>query len=292
MKLKLTIVQSLFLFLALFLSTLSQAAPALWSVEKNGVTSYIFGTVHVGDVSMDGLPAQVKEAINRSKYTIVELDMSDLSPLELQQKIAHFVASKNFKPLHEALSPPIYKQLKTYFSQRGINIELFRGQPVWMVMLTIIQLEYQKAGYSEQFGIDKQVIAHAKQHSKVIKPLETFEQQLTMFSEIAKMSDEMMTQTLSQMKDTQSFINDMIAAWKTGDQKRLENYYHLSFDDSQYARLAEQVLLIDRNHAWAKTLVPALAQEPHFIAVGALHLPLEHGLLTLLKAQGFTIKRL
>ncbi|KZX01193.1 hypothetical protein JL49_06875 [Pseudoalteromonas luteoviolacea] len=285
-------VHSLFLFIALFLSTLSQAAPALWSAEKNGVTSYLFGTVHVGDASMNGLPKNVKSAINRSKYTVVELDMSTLSPLDIQRKLASFVASTEVKPFQEALSQPVYKQLKSYFAKRGINIELFRGQPVWMVMLTIIQLEYQKAGYSEQFGIDKQVIAHAQRLNKVIKPLETFEQQLTMFSETAKMSDEMMEQTLSQMEDANTFIHDMITAWKTGDEARLNSYYHLSFDDTKYAQLAEQILLIERNHAWVESLAPAMTKEPHFIAVGALHLPLEHGLITLLKTKGFTIKRM
>ncbi|KZN64101.1 TraB/GumN family protein [Pseudoalteromonas luteoviolacea] len=292
MKLKIAIVQSLFLFLALFLSTLSQAMPALWSVEKNGVTSYLFGTVHVGDASMNGLPQKVKSAINRSKYTVVELDMSTLSPLDMQRKLASFVASTKVKPLQEALSPPVYNQLKSYFAKRGINIELFRGQPVWMVMLTIIQLEYQKAGYSEAFGIDKQVIAHAKQLNKPIKPLETFEQQLAMFSNIAQMGDEMMGQTLSQMEDAKTFIHDMISAWKTGDEARLNSYYHLSFDETKYAQLAEQILLIERNHAWIESLAPAMTKEPHFIAVGALHLPLEHGLITLLKARGFTVKRL
>ncbi|KZN55910.1 hypothetical protein N474_13500 [Pseudoalteromonas luteoviolacea CPMOR-2] len=292
MKLKLNVVQSLFFVITFLLSTLSQAAPALWSAEKNGVTSYLFGTVHVGDTSMNGLPDQVQEAIKQSKYTVVELDMSNLSPLDIQRKLANFVASTEVKSLQEALSPAVYKQLKNYFSKRGINIELFRGQPAWMVMLTIIQLEYQKAGYSEKFGIDKQVIAHAKQLNKSIKPLETFEQQLSMFREVAKMSDEMMGQTLSQMEDAKTFINDMITAWKTGDEARLNKYYHLSFDDTAYARLAEKTLLKDRNHAWVKSLSSAMGKESHFIAVGALHLPLEHGLITLLKEQGFTIKRI
>ena len=100
-----------------------------------------------------------------------------------------------------------------------------------------------------------------------------------------------MGQTLAQMADAKSFINDMIGAWKTGDDARLKKYYKLSFDDTQYARLAEQILLVERNHAWIKTLAPAMAEESHFIAVGALHLPLEHGIIAGLQAQGFTVKR-
>nr|MDC2854491.1 TraB/GumN family protein [Ningiella sp. W23] len=32
------------------------AAPALFKIEKQGASSYLFGTVHVGDASMKGLP--------------------------------------------------------------------------------------------------------------------------------------------------------------------------------------------------------------------------------------------
>lgn len=113
-----------------------------------------------------------------------------------------------------------------------------------------------------------------------------------MFSQIAIMSDEMVTQTLSQMEEADKFIKDMIEAWKTGDDAKLGKYYELSFDDSKYARLAEQVLVIDRNHTWVRTLAPNMGKTSHFIAVGALHLPKQHGLIELLKAQGFKVKRI
>ncbi|MDK2597133.1 TraB/GumN family protein [Pseudoalteromonas obscura] len=278
--------------LLLFFSTLSQAAPALWSVEKNEVTSYLFGTVHVGDPSMQGLPDKVKSAIEQSENTVVELNMSALSPFEIQNKTAAFIANSNSRPLPQAVSQKVYKQLETYFTKRGINIALFNSTPAWAVILTIVQLEYQKAGLTDTYGIDKQVIAHAIKHKKNIKELELFEQQLEMFSQIAIMSDEMVTQTLSQMREADDFIKDMIEAWKTGDDAILSKYYELSFDDSKYARLAEQVLVIERNHTWVRTLLPDMSKTSHFIAVGALHLPKQHGLIELLKAQGFIVKRI
>ncbi|WP_235423378.1 TraB/GumN family protein [Pseudoalteromonas luteoviolacea] len=276
----------------LFFSAVSYASPALWSVEKNGVTSYLFGTVHVGDPSMKGLPEKVKSAIKKSQNTVVEIDISALSPLEIQHKTAAFITSSNSRPLQKALSKEVYQQLKSYFTHRNINIVLFDNMPVWAVILTVVQLEYQQAGFTDTYGIDKQVIAYAQKHNKHIQALELFEQQLEMFSQVALLSDEMVSQTLAQMQDANAFITDMIDAWKTGDDSKLTKYYDLSFDDSKYARLAEQVLVIERNHTWVRTLLPEMHKKSHFIAVGALHLPEKHGLIALLEAQGFTIKRI
>ena len=63
------------------------AEPGLWKVEKNGVASYLFGTVHVGDTSMKGLPNKVTQALDNSDKVIVAL-----SPLDDQQQVAHDLA--------------------------------------------------------------------------------------------------------------------------------------------------------------------------------------------------------
>ena len=57
----------------------SDAAPALYKIEKNGVNSYLFGTVHVGDASMQGLPKNVTDAIDASSQVIVEVDINKLA---------------------------------------------------------------------------------------------------------------------------------------------------------------------------------------------------------------------
>lgn len=51
-----------------------------------------------------------------------------------------------------------------------------------------------------------------------------------------------------------------------------------------------QAILIDRNKKWMKHL-PALMQgKSSFIAVGAVHLPYEYGLINLLRKEGYTVK--
>ncbi|KPZ55870.1 MULTISPECIES: TraB/GumN family protein [Pseudoalteromonas] len=285
---------SQFFILALFIATSfnSVAAPALFKVEKNGTSSYLFGTVHVGDASMKGLPEKITKAIDQSEQVIVEVDISKLTPLQMQQRSMPFMMLKDGKTLQTELSKQNYNKLKEYFAKKSIDIAMFNGLKPWAVMVTMMQIEFQNAGFSDQTGIDKQVLAYAKKQNITIGELETLEQQLQMFDGMALLSNEMIEETFEQLADINTYFIKLVNAWKNGDMETLTEYYNMSFDDSNYGEISEQVMLVNRNDKWVEQLVPRLANEKLFIAVGALHLPEQHGLIKQLTDAGFTITRL
>ncbi|MDC9499638.1 MULTISPECIES: TraB/GumN family protein [unclassified Pseudoalteromonas] len=285
---------SQFFILALFIATSfnSVAAPALFKVEKNGTSSYLFGTVHVGDASMKGLPEKVTKAIDQSEQVVVEVDISKLTPLQMQQRSMPFMMLKDGKTLQTELSKQNYNKLKDYFAKKSIDIAMFNGLKPWAVMVTMMQIEFQNAGFSDQTGIDKQVLAYAKKQNITIGELETLEQQLQMFDGMALLSNEMIEETFEQLADINTYFIKLVNAWKNGDMDTLTEYYNMSFDDSNYGEISEQVMLVNRNNKWVEQLVPRLTNEKLFIAVGALHLPEQHGLIKQLTDAGFTITRL
>ena len=280
--------------LALFIATSfnSVAAPALFKVEKNGTSSYLFGTVHVGDASMKGLPEKVTKAIDQSEQVVVEVDISKLTPLQMQQRSMPFMMLKDGKTLQTELSKQNYNKLKDYFAKKSIDIAMFNGLKPWAVMVTMMQIEFQNAGFSDQTGIDKQVLAYAKKQNITIGELETLEQQLQMFDGMALLSNEMIEETFEQLADINTYFIKLVSAWKNGDMNTLTEYYNMSFDESNYGEISEQVMLVNRNNKWVEQLVPRLTNEKLFIAVGALHLPEQHGLIKQLTDAGFTITRL
>jgi uncharacterized protein YbaP (TraB family) len=283
-----------FFIMVLFtvLSFNNVAAPALYKVEKNGTSSYLFGTVHVGDASMKGLPANVTKAIDESEHVIVEVDISKLTPFQMQQRSMPLMMLKNGKTLQTELSKQNYNKLKNYFAKKSIDIAMFSNFKPWAVMVTMMQIEFQNAGFSDQTGIDKQVLAYAKEHNIKIGELETLEQQLQMFDGMALLSNEMIEETFEQLSDINTYFIKLVNAWKNGDMDTLTEYYNMSFDDSNYGEISEQVMLINRNNKWVEQLVPRLNNEKLFIAVGALHLPEQHGLIKQLKDKGFSVTRL
>lgn len=278
--------------LLLSVSLSASAEPTLWQLEKNGVKSYLFGTVHVGDASMNGLPEKVKKAITNSDKVVVEVNISAISPLEIQQRSMPFMILPNGRTLPDEMSAKSYQKLKDYFASKQINIAMFNTLKPWAVLLTVAQIEYQNLGYTEQYGIDKQVLTFAASHNKPVVELETLEQQLGIFDNLGGHSDTMVADTFKQLADIENYFNKLIQAWKQGDEAVLSRYYTNTFDSSEYGRLSEKAMLIDRNHNWVKKLAEPLGKQPLFIAVGALHLPEKNGLLSLLKQQGVSITKL
>ncbi|KAF7768961.1 hypothetical protein PCIT_a3497 [Pseudoalteromonas citrea] len=277
--------------LSLF-SRLGYAAPALYKVEKAGVTSYLLGTVHVGDHSMEGLSQRITSAIDATNALVVEVNINALSPSEIQRRSAPFMLLTPPKSLKNQISAYNYTRLTNYLAKKNISIDLFSQFAPWAVMVTILQMEYQKLGFKDDFGIDKQAIQYAQSKAMPIIELETLEQQLEMFNHLSTQGDHMLTETFKQMGDIEHYFLDLIRAWKEGDMTTLSKYYRLSFDDSEYGQFSEKVMLVERNNNWIKQLASQLVKQPLFIAVGALHLPEKHGLLIQLKQQGFTVKKM
>ncbi|WP_409424432.1 TraB/GumN family protein [Pseudoalteromonas sp. RW-H-Ap-1] len=292
MKVSLRISHLLIAFVFLAFSVNGYAAPALFKIEKQGASSYLFGTVHVGDASMKGLPEKVTKAIDQSEQVVVEVDISKLTPLQMQQRSMPFMLLANGRTLQSELSAKNYQQLKDYFAKKSIDIAMFNGLKPWAVMVTMMQIEFQNAGYSDKNGIDKQVLDYAQQHNIKIAELETIEQQLQMFNGLESLSNAMMAETFEQLSDINTYFIKLVNAWKNGDMKTLTSYYHTSFDNSHYGQQSEQVMLIERNNNWVTQLTPKLEQGNIFIAVGALHLVEQHGLIKQLRDQEFTVTQL
>ncbi|MEO1000960.1 MAG: TraB/GumN family protein, partial [Pseudomonadota bacterium] len=54
----------------------------------------------------------------------------------------------------------------------------------------------------------------------------------------------------------------------------------------------ERTLLVERNRDWMPRILKETARGGAFIAVGALHLPYDDGILALLAAEGYEVTRL
>ena len=70
----------------------------------------------------------------------------------------------------------------------------------------------------------------------------------------------------------------------------LEGLYEMLIEAEDMTE-AEKFLLVDeRNYDWLAKIEKHIKQEPSFIAVGALHLPGNDGLINLLRKAGYKVK--
>lgn len=89
------------------------------------------------------------------------------------------------------------------------------------------------------------------------------------------------------------FREEVRVLWEYGIAQSLEQSGGASESEirAEFARL-EEVLIAKRNRGWIPRILAALEEGPVLVAAGALHLPGDAGVLALLEAEGFMIKRI
>ena len=85
---------------------------------------------------------------------------------------------------------------------------------------------------------------------------------------------------------------ELLAAYKQRDLKELMAISAASMQqgDQRLANEFQQRLVVDRNHRMVERMSQYLQLGKAFIAVGALHLPGDEGLLNLLEQQGYRLR--
>ncbi|MFC3032946.1 TraB/GumN family protein [Pseudoalteromonas fenneropenaei] len=287
-----TFFSALFYFLLCCQTALANGLnPALYLIEKNGQQSYLFGTVHMGDQSMAVLPEKVTQALKSSDQLVVEVDLSQLTAAQLQARAFPLMLLPEGQTLASRLDPSHYEKLANYLQSQGMDITQVQRLQPWAVMIELARMAYMRAGYMPEYGVDMQLLKLAKQLQKPVLELETIEQQFGLFSRLGEFEGQMIDDALAQLNDANKYIHPLIYAWQRGDNDGLASYHRSIFGQDEYTKRSEQILLTERNRAWVTTLVPKLKQHSLFIAVGALHLTEQQGLLELLKINGFKIKK-
>ncbi|MEJ2452394.1 MAG: TraB/GumN family protein [Gammaproteobacteria bacterium] len=89
-----------------------------------------------------------------------------------------------------------------------------------------------------------------------------------------------------------AFLQSLIDLYLARDLAGLEaiNNQQLQSADAKLAADVEQRLILTRNHRMVMRMQARLQEGYAFIAVGALHLPGEQGILKLLEEHGYLVK--
>jgi uncharacterized protein YbaP (TraB family) len=150
-------------------------------------------------------------------------------------------------------------------------------------------MELQKQGMDAAFGIDKYFLDKAKD-KKQIRPLETAEWQLALFSALSEDQQEVfLTSTMDQIEKSKTLANSLQTAWLNGDVKNLET---LSNEMSVKPVELQKKLLDDRNPKMTDAVEQCLkGTERCFMVVGAAHLIGNKGVAQLLKNRGYQLEQ-
>ncbi len=270
-----------------------------WKATKGTDVVYLLGTIHAAPASLYPLPSEIETAFNESKCLIVEVDISmrKVDATKVQQLV---VASGKYTApdkLSKHLSPSTKRVFEAYLNWAGESWAMYEQYKPWYARELITASVPRRGDLSKLrkgLGIDLHFLAKAMQKKKPVAEFETVEFQLALDSKLAPdVQDKLLQVSLLELKDTDTFMASIFAAWKSGDVEKMERTaVHQSVDNPELIPFT-MALLNNRNIGMAAKIEPFLKTKgsPLFVAVGSAHMVGETGLVNLLKKQGFQVEQ-
>ncbi len=269
----------------------SDSSFTMWSVSGERNQVYLLGSVHLLRESDYPLPAVIDRAYEDAEALVMELDMDDLDPFAMQATVNRLGMLPPGQSLEDALGPADYAAASEAAAALEVPLDLLARSEPWLAAITIEQLVLTRLGFNPLYGVEMTLSTRAQADRKPIDGLETVDEQLGFLDGLsAEAQRDLLLQTLAEGGEIQSLMDELIAAWKSGDIEFLEA--NMLVELAEYPELY-RTIVADRNDRWLVALEELLAaDDDYLVIVGALHLIGEDGLPEQLTAMGYEVIQL
>lgn len=271
-----------------------------WKIEKPGVKpSWLLGTMHVTDPRVLAMPKGAAEADKAADTLIVEsdeiLDEKKASIAVLSRPDLTMLAGG--KTIDSFLTPEDNAKLAAGLAKRSISLGAVSHMAPWMIssVVALPACEIARKAKGAQF-LDQKIAVEAAASGKQVKGLETLVDQLQAMADLpVSFHLKSLIETLQlgdKMSDVVETMTDLYLSGDAGATMAMMKAVTPDGDDpdsdGDYAAF-EQRIILDRNKVMAERAGPILEKGNAFMAVGALHLSGDQGLVELFRKQGFTV---
>jgi hypothetical protein len=263
----------------------------LWKATKGTGSLYLVGSVHLLTKDYYPLNPALDAAFKDSALLVEEIDLGEMMATENQMQMLMAGMLPSGQTLDKVVTPATMAAVMKRVEALGLPIEPLKRFKPWLLSLTLLGMEWQKAGFEAELGLDKHFYDRARADKKPVQGLETVAFQISRFDEMtAEEQDRLLAETLKELDTQKAAVTALADAWKAGDAATVETIVlqDLKSDPRLYQRM-----LVDRNRDWLPKLEALASRGTRaFVVVGAAHLVGPDGLLDMLKARGYNIEQL
>ena len=257
------------------------ANPALWKVTApGGGTGFLFGTIHALPAPAAWRTPKVEAALAASGELMVEIaDLNDKAAVHAEfQRLAK---DDHQPPLAARLSPADARALAVLEARLGVAPAMLDRDKSWAAALVLAN-----EGAPASNGIDQALLADNR---LPLRELEGAAAQFGVFDALPEAAQRRMLAEVVEGAGSDAEARRNSAAWLRGDMGAIESETHHGLLADAALRDA---LYVRRNRAWAPKIASEInARRRPFVAVGAAHMAGAEGLVAMLQAQGFTVRR-
>jgi uncharacterized protein YbaP (TraB family) len=256
----------------------------LWRVERADIRpSYLYGTMHVSDPRVTRLAPVALRAFDQANPVVLEITMDHTTMAAVMRGMFF----SNGQTLKSVVGEVLYARVLEAVSSRGMPEAMIVNMKPWAVMALLLP-----EGEGEGEALDAILYARALKQGKRVVGLETVAEQLAIFDAMSlPVQVQMVESAVATQAEMEAMFAEMMKIYLDGDLQGLQEFSDsVTAEDYPLLQQAFNKLAInDRNLRMVGRLQSHLDAGNAFVAVGALHLPGEKGILNLLVQQGFDV---
>lgn len=271
----------------------------LWRIENaEGEPSWLFGTMHMTDPRVLALTGEAQAAFDAASTVVIEttdiLDQSKMTAVMANRpELMMFTGPETLSSLiPEGDRALVAKGL----SDRGVPLATVEKMKPWIIAALVALPACELSRKAQQaLVLDAKLAADAQATGKSLEGLETAESQLEAMASLPmELHIEGLVETLKLGDRIDDVMETMIQLYLAGETGLFWPFFGavLPGSDGEAGGYAEfqEVMVSTRNRGMFEGARPLIEAGGAFVAVGALHLPGEDGLVALFREGGFKVE--
>lgn len=256
----------------------------LWEIKRdNSAVNYVYGTIH----SDDPRALALLEAAMPYMEACTTVTTEVILDAESARQSAHAMMLSDGRTLRATIGERLFGEIVNLLQPKGVPEQQLDRLKPWAVM-TMMAYPESKSG----MVVDSILATWASREGKSVKALESVAEQLHALDGLSEADQiDLLRSTVAGASELPKLMNDLLNAYAAQDLAALER---LSM--AQMGAVAEQVeqrffdrLLHTRNSRMVERMHAVLQQGAACVAVGALHLSGDSGVLKQLRKQGYQV---
>ncbi len=298
MKIYLAVALVILLAMTAWVSAKEEAATfeegLFWKIEKDGeYIGHIFGTLHMNDERIGVLHEKVNKVLDDSNSFAMEAFPSDhyWNPYQGGQLIKHDMVLPKGETLEALVGKETYQEIEDVLSGLGMERKFINTLRPWAAMRS-----FAVKAESNAVILDYALLERAAEQRKELFQVESIEEFIVTLQEMPLEAQiALLKFTVASYDEMRNIIDDMLDAYLKQDLKAM---YEISTrfipdepENKQWRDIYLRHVIEIRNIVMEHYMRAPMRRKDTFIAVGAVHLYGDKGVLALMEKDGYTVSR-
>lgn len=265
----------------------AQYPSRLWKVvdpERTDVKpSFLLGTMHLADKEIVALPPHIDTVVQQADSLTIEVKLGN----DAFKVMSELSALDGPKTLSDLLGEATFDRVVTVLKPHGVNRYGLERLKPWVVGL---MLNYPPPSLDPVLDYSLQM--RFSRSNRPVHQLETIHEQIQIFNKLS-LSDQIkfLRYALAQQANFDTYLERMKQLYIADDLDGLQALAKTQMQDVKEAYLVNlfQELIDKRNLRMVARMENRLEEGNALIAVGALHLTGDYGIIQLLRDLGYQV---